>query len=102
MTARCDARDLPNSMNVTNTGTGTLGVIYWRDKSRGSFTWKGTWTVDVVSGASRGVFDATSAGGDPTFGCSTLHLTFDGYLTLATAFGGYTGKWIHGCRGASS
>jgi len=98
MTARCDTSKLPNSMPVTNSGTGTLDVIYARDHSRGSFAWKGTWTLEFISGQIQGVFDITSASGDPTFRCSTLHLTFDGYITNATAFGGYTGKWIHGCR----
>jgi hypothetical protein len=98
MTARCDTSQLPNTMPVTNSGTGTLDVIYARDHTQGSFAWKGTWMADVVTGQLQGVFDATSSSGDPTFGCSSLHLTFDGYFPPTTApFGGYTGRWTHVC-----
>jgi hypothetical protein len=38
-----------------------------------------------------------SGGGDPTFRCSSGHLTFDGLAPVATGFGGYQGSWIHGC-----
>jgi hypothetical protein len=99
MTARCDTSQLPNAMPITASGTGTLDVIYARDHTRGAFAWKGKWALDAVTGQIQGVFDATSSSGDATFRCSSLHLTFDGYVPPTTApFGGYTGKWIHGCR----
>jgi hypothetical protein len=98
MTAGCDTSRLPNTMPATGRGTGTLDVIYARDHSRGTFAWKGIWTFDAVTGQFQGVFDATSSSGDATFGCSSLHLTFDGYFPpTTTPFGGYTGKWRHVC-----
>jgi len=98
MTASCDTSHLPDAMPVKNSGTGTLDVIYARDHSRGSFNWKGTWTADLVTGELRGVFDATSSSGDPTFGCSSLHVTFDAYFPPTTVpIGGYRAKWVHVC-----
>jgi len=98
MTASCDTSRLPNTMPVTGRGTGTLDVIYAADHTQGTFAWKGIWKLDFVTGQIQGVFDATSSGRDGTFGCSSLHLTFDGYVPPTTApFGGYTGKWTHVC-----
>ena len=41
--------------------------------------------------------DIVDGDGDPTFRCSSGHLTFDGVTPGPTGFGGYRGVWIHGC-----
>jgi hypothetical protein len=88
----CDLSKLPNSLTYRNSGTGTFEGIYFHDHSRVSFTWTGSWTGDAVSGQSIGVFDVKSSDG------CTFRLTFDGYVSVDTSFGGYNGKWIRGCR----
>ncbi len=98
MSTSCDQSKLPLSLPYRNSGTGTFDGVFFGDQSQGSFTWKGTWTGDAISGQSIGVFDITSARGDPTWGCTTLRLAFDGYVNFATSVGGYHGTWIHGCK----
>ena len=98
MTATCDKSKLPDSLPYRAAGSGTFDGVYFGDKSRGSFSWSGAWTGDAISGQATGVFDITSSSGDPTWRCSSLHLTFDGYVSFATSFGGYRGIWYHGCK----
>ena len=99
MTAYCGVDRLPSSLPFRGAGSGTFDGVYFADGSRGSFTWKGVWTGEALSGQLIGDFDITSSSGDPTWRCSTLHLKFDGLLVNAvTGFGGYRGTWNHGCK----
>jgi hypothetical protein len=92
MRALCDFSKLPISLTYRISGTGTFEGIYFHDQSRVSLTWTGFWTGDAISGQSIGVFDFKSSDG------CTFRLTFDGYVSFHTSFGGYNGKWVRGCR----
>lgn len=98
MTASCDPGQLPNHLRYHVTGVGTMTGAYFGDHSQGTLTWTGHWDGDMVSGESIGVFEITGGSGDRTFGCSSGRLTFAGYTTLVTSFGGYSGTWVHNCR----
>lgn len=100
MTTSCDTSYLPEHLYYHASGVGTLTGVASGNHSRGSLTWTGTWDGDAISGESTGRFFITGGSGDPTFGCSSGRLTFDGSLVAAeaTGFGGYSGSWVHGCR----
>ncbi len=84
--------------NFRSTGTGTFTGMYLGDRSKGTLTWRETWTGNVFTGAAWGVFDVTGGDGDPTFRCSSGRLVTPGYIALvATSYGGYSGTWLHGC-----
>ena len=96
--AQCDLSKLPGSFPYRLVTSGTIDGVYAGDGSRGSFTFKGVGAGEVVSGQFVGDYDITSSTGDPTWRCSTLHLSFDGIANPFTSFGGYRGTWIHGCK----
>jgi hypothetical protein len=98
MTTVCDQSKFPSSVPYRAAGTGTFDGVYFGDGSRGSFTWKGVWRGDEISQQLIGDFDVTSSSGDPTWRCTTLHLSYSGIVNAATGFGGYRGTWIHKCR----
>jgi hypothetical protein len=97
MTASCDTTQLPKHLRYHSSGKGTLSGVYFGDLSHGTLTWTGHWDGDMISGESTGVFEITGGGGDATFRCSSGHLTFAGYTTAPTSFGGWSGSWVHGC-----
>jgi hypothetical protein len=96
--AQCDLSKFPRSLPYHLTTGGTIDAVYFGDGSRGSFTFKGVGTGEGVSGQFFGDYDITSSSGDPTWRCTTLHLSFDGIANPFTSFGGYRGTWIHGCK----
>ena len=95
---QCDLSKLPASAPYHLITSGTIDAVYFGDGSRGSFTFKGVGTGEAVSGQFFGDYDITSSSGDPTWRCSTLHLSLAGIANPATSFGGYRGTWIHKCR----
>ena len=95
---QCDRSKLPGSLPYRVVTSGTIDGVYAGDGSRGSFTFKGVGNGEAVSEQFVGDYDITSSSGDPTWRCTTLHLSFDGIANPFTSFGGYRGTWIHGCK----
>jgi len=88
----------PTTGAVHAVGTGSFTGMYLGDHSTGTVAWTETWTGNVFTGAFWGVFNITGGDGDPTFRCSSGRITLDGYVAgPVTSYGGYHGKWIHGC-----
>jgi hypothetical protein len=75
----------------------TFTGMYVPDKSIGTLTFVESFSIDGTNFAINIETDIVNSSGDPTFRCSTGHVTFDGFAPLVTGFGGYRGTWVHGC-----
>jgi hypothetical protein len=78
---------------IIDTFTGT----YLGDHSAGTLVIKETFTGNVFTGAGIAEGEIISSFGDPTFACSSGHITIPIYFNPAGAYGGFYGNWIHGC-----
>jgi hypothetical protein len=96
--AHVDAATGVLTADVIDTFTGS----YLPDRSTGTLTLHETVDWNLLTGAGLIVGDIVSGSGDPTFGCSSGHITLPFYGNPAAAFGGYDGTWTHGCPPSSS
>jgi hypothetical protein len=71
--------------------------IYVPDKSHGTLGFQERFVIEGATSVLHIDTDIVDSDGDPTFRCSSGHLTFDGLTPGPTGFGGYRGTWIHGC-----
>jgi len=94
--------DVTGTYNVTTgdvhgTFHETFIGIYVPDKSHGTLGFQERLVIDGATSVIHIDTEIVDGDGDPTFRCSSGHLTFDGLTAGPTGFGGYRGTWIHGC-----
>lgn len=90
----------PRTGDLRATLTETFVGSYVADRSTGSLMFTETIIVEGATGAVLIEADIVGGSGDPTFRCSSGHVSFDGFSTPAgvIAFGGWRGIWNHSCR----
>lgn len=89
----------PATGDLRGTFTETFIGTHLADRSMGSLTFVESFTVEGATGAVLIEADIVRGSGDPTFGCSSGHATFDGFAAPAagSSLGGWRGTWTHGC-----
>jgi len=87
----------PTTGDMHGTFHETFVGIYVPDKSRGTLGFEERFVIDGATSVLHIDTEIVEGEGDPTFRCSSGHLTFDGLAPGPTGFGGYRGTWIHGC-----
>lgn len=71
--------------------------LYLPDRSHGILHMAHRFTLDGATSALHIESTILGGEGDPTFRCSSGHLTWDGTAPGETGWGGYSGTWVHGC-----
>jgi hypothetical protein len=87
----------PSTGDMRGTLDETFVGTWVPDRSHGSLTFHERFTLDGATSVVHIDTDVLGGEGDPAFRCSSGHLTFDGLAPGQTGFGGYQGRWIHGC-----
>jgi hypothetical protein len=90
-TYRPTTGDMSGTLEETFTGANVA------DRSHGTLSFHERFSIDGATSVLHIDTDILGGDGDPTFRCSSGHVTFDGLAPGPTGFGGYRGTWVHGC-----
>jgi hypothetical protein len=84
--------------NVHGTITETFAGSTGAEHALGTLSLTEVLDFDGRTGAVQIEADITGGAGDPTFRCSSGHVSYDGWAApVAMGFGGWRGTWKHGC-----